>query len=232
MNSYAAASVDTKDSVACLQSYHRAGAGTGFIDYGRLYQSQSQSSAAAAAAYLDHYRLHQQSAGYGAGEQSAPAGPYSLAGKTAAGAGGYEQYGYGNFFDLQETFRRDQRSLLHDAGGLKRLDSAAAEKTAASRSDVERAAGAAAGDLTTESGSVLQIKCEDGAPRPSHRPQTSISHHQHHHHHQQQHASSQPAAVAGAGCSPTKHHHSKHAATDSIKSSKGRPIDASSAVLS
>ena len=105
MNSYATASVDSKDSIACLQSYHRGG----FVDYGRLYQTPQSS----AAAYLDQYRLH-QSAYPASVAEHAVAGPYSVTvgGKTTAGAG-YDPaaVGYG-FFDLQETFRRDQWSLL------------------------------------------------------------------------------------------------------------------------
>jgi len=222
MNSYATASVDSKDSIACLQSYHRGG----FVDYGRLYPP-TQSSAAAV--YLDQYRLQQSTYPASVGEHAA-AGPYSVAigGKTTAGAG-YDQatVGYG-FFDLQETFRRDQWSLLGSAvqdgagGGLKRLDSSGGDKTAVTRScpggsggDAERPTAAVQGvggsgisDLVDS----VQIKCEDGA-RPTHRPQ--ISHH--HHQQQQQHASSRAVVP---GCSPTKHHHSKHA-SDSIKSSKG-----------
>ena len=219
MNSFAAASVDSKDSIACLQSYHRGG----FVDYGRLYQPPQSS----AAAYLDQYRLQQSSYPATGGEQAA-SGPYSAAigGKTAAGAG-YDQtaVGYG-FFDLQETFRRDQWSLLGSAvqdgaSGLKRLDSGS-EKTAVTRpcggtgGDVERPTAAVqgvGGSGISDLAESIQIKCEDGV-RPTHRPQTSISHH---HHQQQQHASSRAVVP---GCSPNKHHHTKHA-TDSIKSSKG-----------
>jgi len=223
MNSYVTASVDAKDSIACLQSYHRGG----FVDYGRLYQSPQSS----AAAYLDQYRLQQSTYPASVAEQAA-SGPYSveIGGKTTAGAG-YDQaaVGYG-FFDLQETFRRDQWSLLGSAvhegtGGLKRLDSGG-EKTAVTRpcggtgGDGERPAtavqsvGGSGGGISDLADSV-QIKCEDGV-RPTHRPQTSTS--QHHHQHQHQQHSSSRAVVPG--CSPTKHHHSKHAA-DPIKSSKG-----------
>jgi len=218
MNSYATAAIDAKDSIACLQSYHRGS----FVDYSRLYQP-SQSSAAA---YLDQYRL-QQSA-YPASVTEHAAGPYSVGGKTTASAG-YDPTtaGYG-FFDLHETFRRDQWPLLGSAAvqdgasGPKRLDSGG-EKTGTAvvsrpcggtGSDGERPAlaiqGGSSGALTDS----VQIKCEDGVRRP----ETTISHHHHHHsQQQQQHASSRPVVP---GCSPNKHHHSKHAA-DPIKSSKG-----------
>lgn len=219
MNSYAAASVDSKDSIACLQSYHRGG----FVDYGRLYQTPQSSTAA----YLDQYRL-QQAAAYPASEHAA-SGSYSASiggGKTTAAGYDPATVGYG-FFDLQETFRRDQWSLLGSTagqdgtgGGLKRLDSGG-EKTAVSRpcggtaGDVERSAAAqgnsGGGGALTDS---VQIKSEDGV-RPTHRPEASLPHH--HHHHQSQHASSRAAM---SGCSPTKHQHSKHNA-DSIKSNKG-----------
>jgi len=111
------------------------------------------------------------------------------------------------------------------ASGLKRLD-AGGEKTAVTRpcggtsGDAERpAAGTVQGGGSSGISALVdsvQIKCEDGV-RSSHRPETSISHHHHHHSQQQQHASSRPVV---AGCSPTKHHHSKHTA-DTIKSSKG-----------
>ena len=220
MNSYATASADSKD-IACLQSYHRGG----FVDYSRLYQPPQSSTTA----YLDQYRLQQSAYPSSVGDHAA-SGPYSVAvgGKTTTSAG-YDQaaVGYG-FFDLQETFRRDQWSLLGSAvqdgtGGLKRLDSGG-EKTAVTRpcggtgGDGERSAAAVqgvagAGGIGALADSV-QIKCEDGV-RPTHRPETSISQH-HHHSQQQQHVSSR----AVVGCSPTKHHHSKHA-SDPIKSSKG-----------
>ena len=130
MNSYATASMDAKDSIACLQSYHRAG----FVDYGRLYQPPSQS-----AVYLDQYRLAQPSA-YPTDHD--PSGPYPVvvggkstaAAAAAAAAAAYEVQSpaYG-FFDLPETFRRDQWPLLqgstaavHDPGN-KRLDSGGGE---------------------------------------------------------------------------------------------------------
>ena len=108
MNSYATATVDSKDGIACLQSYHRGS----FVDYGRLYQTPQSS----AAAYLDQYRLQQSTYPTSVAEH-AVAGPYSVAvgGKTTTGAG-YDPtaVGYG-FFDLPETFRRDQWSLLGSA---------------------------------------------------------------------------------------------------------------------
>jgi len=199
MNSYATASVDAKDSIACLQSYHHR-AGAGFVDYGRLYQPAPSS----AAAYLDQYRLQS----YPGTDHDAYPGGKTTAGTTAA----YEQappVGYG-FFDLPETFRRDQWPLVgSDAGGggLKRVDSGGEKgSTAASRP-----CGRPGGEVERSVDSV-QVKCEDGV-RPS------VSHHPHHsQQHQQPQVSSR--AVATSSCSPTKHHHSKHA-PDSIKSSKG-----------
>jgi len=219
MNSYASASVDSKDSIACLQSYHRGG----FVDYNRLYQSPQSS----ASAYLDQYRLQQSAYPASVGDHAVP-GPYSMSvsGKTTAGIG-YDQaaVGYG-FFDLPETFRRDQWSLLGSTvqdgtSGLKRLESGG-EKTTVSRSgggtgSADRpAAVVQSGSSISALADSLQIKCEDGV-RPTHRPDTSISHHHHHSQQPQQHASSRAVI---SGCSPSKHHHSKHAA-DPIKSSKG-----------
>jgi len=216
MNSYSSESI--KDGIACLQSYHRGG----FIDYSRLYQPPQSS----AATYLDQYRLQQSVYPASVGDHTT-SGPYSVAvgGKSTAG---YDQAtaGYG-FFDLPESFRRDQWSLLGSAvqdgaSGVKRVDSGG-EKTEVTRpcggtgGDSERPAAAVqgGGGISALADSV-QIKCEDGV-RPTHRPETSISHHHHHHSQPQQHASSRAVVT---GCSPTKHHHSKHSA-DPIKSSKG-----------
>jgi len=207
MNSYATAAVDSKDGATCLQSYHRGG----FLDY--------QPPQSYAAVYLDQYRLQQSAYPATVGDHAA-SGPYSMSvggggGKTTSGAG-YDQaaVGYG-FLDLQETFRRDQWSLLGSAiqDGAKRLDSSG-DKTAVSRAcgrtvgDVERSAAVvhgSGGGMSALADSI-QIKCEDGG-RPA----------RHHHSQQQQHPSLRPVS---SGCSPTKHHHSKHTA-DSIKSTKG-----------
>ena len=241
MNSYATASVDCKDSIACLQSYHRAAASGGFVDYGRLYQTVPSQSSAAAAVYLDQYRLQQAAAAYPATVGDHPASaPYTVGGKTTPGAG-YDQapVGYG-FFNVQDTFRRDQWSLLGSAvqdggaNGLKRCsDSSSGEKTTsvtrpcggggAAAGDVERSAGIGAATTARGGGSTggisalvdsVQIKCEDGSVRSTHH-----HHHQQQQQHHQQHSASSRGTVTAAGCSPTKHHH-KHAA-DSIKSSKG-----------